>query len=55
MCYDERQVLVWVWIEPQAAVLLGRFGVDPCDVPHPGDVVTRVNAENYLRAHGYIS
>ena len=55
MCYDDRQTLVWVWIEPRAGVLLGRYGVDPCNVPHPDDVVTWVNAENYLRAHGYIA
>jgi len=54
-CYDDRQVLVLVHVDPRAAILLGRYGVDPCDVPHPGDEVRPQDAENYLREHHYIA
>lgn len=54
-CSDQQRGTFVLFVDPRAAIILGRFGVDPCDVPHDGDRVRPQDAENYLRDNGYIT
>jgi len=54
LCQDQQRGDFVLFVDPRAAILLGRFGVDPCDVPHAGDRVRPQDAENYLKQQQYI-
>jgi hypothetical protein len=47
-CFDKNQNGYWRVIAPDASIILGKHGLDPCDVP--GDArVSRQAALDYLK------
>ncbi len=56
LCSDQTRGTWWLYVDPRAAILLGQYGLNPCDIPHgPDDVLRWQDAEAYLKQHQYIS
>jgi hypothetical protein len=56
-CEDQRKGVYWLYIDPDALLLLQKYGIDPCDVPQAGgdDVLRPQDVQGYLKQKGYTS